>query len=170
MVWLKVMWKIRWKLCESIRISKIFVWDEEVVQIISHNVHSLKAISKPFETTDYTLPAILFLHQEIWLENHISNEFVMIPNKSVIARNQIQEKSAIGKGTIIFGPDMSDLEPTFCYNGNFACKINLTMCTYNDVQIINVYRSKEKPLVKLTGLLTRSFKSQKRQKIYQKQL
>lgn len=124
---------------------------EEDVQIISHNVRSLKAHINSIRNDKVFLSSNFILAQETWLGNSDSNETIKIPNKSVIARNQYQNGRA--KGTIIFGPDMSDFEPVVCFDRNQSIKIDLTMCTFNDVHIFNVYKSKDASIDKLKDLL-----------------
>lgn len=108
------------------------------LQIVSHNVRSLHAHAKCLSADTVVLASNLALFQETWLKTS-SNE--QLPSKRIITRNMLPDEKTVAKGTIIYGSDDMLFESLGNYDRNDSNHIDMTICKFRDIFIINIYKS-----------------------------
>lgn len=117
---------------------------DEVLQIISHNVQSLKAHKSTIKKDDVYMQSSILALSETWLKITDKIEF---DNFQETVRNG-GEGSTRGRGTIIF--NKNNLEVTQCNHfehHSMSHHFEATSCEFNDLVLINVYISPGAPTV-----------------------
>lgn len=114
----------------------------EFLQIISHNVQSLKAHEKSIISDRTYMNSDLILLQETWLSK---NQNITIAEFNEIAKNQLN--NARGRGTSIYGKEskmeiFQQFKSTETEQQNGHCEI--TSAVVNDeILILNIYKSSQ---------------------------
>lgn len=119
-----------------------------IIQIASHNVQSLKA-HFPIIANDFVFRNCnLLLFQETWAKQIDTFD---LPNKEEIARSVIGSMAA-GTGSIIFGDSNFDFTAGHQFQFHYQ-NIHVSCCKFQNLVIINVYRSPKAKLCDLKASL-----------------
>lgn len=125
------------------RFTPKFKWmqkvNENVIQIISHNVQSLRKninsiICDPVYTNSH-----LLLFQETWI---LAQDQLDVPGFKEVQRNYFSGRRT-ANGTIIFAKNSCDVvaaESTTTTSSEDQ-HIEITSCTINDIRVINIYKN-----------------------------
>ena len=116
---------------------------DDVIQIVSHNVQSLrKHISTILNDKIFTKSNLLLL-QECW---NLSHDKYEINGMAEIQRNALAGTPS-AKGTMIYARDLMSVSPgtskMFEHSGQH---IELTTCTTSDLVIVNIYKNPKSSL------------------------
>lgn len=122
------------------------------MQLVSHNVRSLKRHLNSIRKDTVFLASQFLLLQETWLRTNVSNNEISIPEKSVLVRNTFDGDTANGKGTIIYGSIQEQATMIAKYE-RIENKIDVTICQWKDVFIINMYQSSGATMLQISAAL-----------------
>lgn len=113
---------------------------EEIIQIISHNVQSIRKHFDSIRCDKIYTNSHILLFQETWV---LSNEAFEIKDFREIVRNPLSGRS-IAFGTMIYAKN----SPFFNVEKNTAIAvksndqhIEITCCSVNEIKIINIYKN-----------------------------
>lgn len=120
------------------KFTKLTDVPNDCFQIVSHNVRSLNAHAKCLSSDTVVLASHIALFQETWLK---TNDNHNIPNKVVVARNMLPDLMTRGKGTIIYGSDQINIESLGHFDRNKYTHADLTVCKFQNIIIVNIYKS-----------------------------
>lgn len=123
-------------------LSPKFVWMQHVqdnaIQIISHNVQSLRKHLQSITCDPVYLNSHLLLFQETWL---VGNENCVIQGFKEVQRNYIGGRPA-ANGTIIYIKESFDsTADSSMIRKSGDQHIEITSCYINDVKIVNIYKN-----------------------------
>lgn len=118
---------------------------DKCLQIVSHNVRSLKLHIDSIRNDTIFQASHILLLQETWIKNTDDVTSLQMPGKNMIIRNRLPNLESKGKGTIIYGIPCSNLISHGNFDrklqGNNNYEIDITACQYDDLYIINIYKS-----------------------------
>lgn len=116
---------------------------DDCIQIISHNVRSLKPHINSIRHDNVFLASHFILLQETWLKVNDQEDFLSIPGKTIIARNKLPDSNSKGKGNIMYANENLDIISSGHYDRRgLMFEIDLTVCRFGNLFIVNMYKTK----------------------------
>lgn len=117
--------------------------EDSVIQIISHNVQSLRKHKKSIECDPIFTSSHLLLLQETWI---LAHESFNIPNYREVQRNLFNGRPS-AKGTIIYAKDSSNVlaDVSYCKE-SLDQHIEITSCVMNNIKVVNIYKNPKSSL------------------------
>lgn len=109
------------------------------IQIVSQNICSvikkMQVISKDpvFKSSHF------IMLQETWLSGQSNVDQVQYPEKQIVVRNMLPNETARGHGTMIYSSENTNSPINI--DRRASSPIDITACRYNDVVIVNMYKS-----------------------------
>lgn len=112
---------------------------DNCIQITSQNIPSLMKKIDVVRSDPVFACSKLILLQETWLGAHMDIDKVKIPTKTIVARNMLTYRNTVGHGTIIYSSE--DVRDSLNIDRTTVRKVDLTVCRYKDILVVNIYRS-----------------------------
>lgn len=110
---------------------------EDTLQIISHNVQSIRKHHRSIRSDYVYMNSHLLLFQETWA---LANERYDFPEFSEVVRNDVSGRPSAG-GTIIYAKNGQRTDQSYSISVQSGNEhVEITCCVKDDLKIVNIYK------------------------------